>query len=71
MVALDQHRSDLDGYGAILGVMHGGDGTLLSMIRLYGMNVISRKALDMYRSSIAHISLKSAYNTMGTKGTPE
>ena len=50
MVALGQHRGDLDGHGAIMGVMHGGGGTPLSVVRPCGMSVISRKALDMYGS---------------------
>ena len=50
MVALGQHRGDLDGHGAIMGIMHSGSETLLSAVRLFGMGVISRKALDMYGS---------------------
>ena len=51
MVALRQHRGDLSGHGAIIGVMHGGGGTPLSAIRPCRMGVIPRKALDMYGSS--------------------
>ena len=40
----------LDGHGAIMGVMHGGNGTPLSAFRPCGMSVTSRKALDMYGS---------------------
>ena len=50
MVALCQHRGDLGGHGAITGVMHGGGGTPLSVVRPCGMGVIPRKALDMYGS---------------------
>ena len=50
MVALGQHRGDLDGHGAIVRVMHGSGGTPLSAIRPYGMDVTPRKALDMYGS---------------------
>ena len=50
MVALDQHGGDLDGHGAIMKVMHGGSGTPPSAVRLCGMDVIPRKALDMYGS---------------------
>ena len=50
MVALCQHRGDLDGHGAIIGIMHGGGGTPLSAFRLCEMGVTPRKALDMYRS---------------------
>ena len=50
MVALGQHHGDLDGHGAIMEVMHGGGGTALSAVRLCGMDVISRKVLDMYGS---------------------
>ena len=50
MVALGQHRGDLDGNGAIIEVMHCGGGTPLSAVRPYGMGVILRKALDMYES---------------------
>ena len=50
MVALCQHRGDLDGHGAIIGVMHGGGETPLSTVRPCGMGVTPRKALDMYKS---------------------
>ena len=50
MVALYQHRSDLGGHGAIIGVMHSGGGIPLSAVRLCGMGVTPRKALDMYGS---------------------
>ena len=48
MVALDPHRDDLDGHGAIMGIMHGGSGTPLSVVRPCGMGITSKKALDMY-----------------------
>ena len=47
MVALGQHCGDLDGHGAIIGVMHGGSGTLLSVVRPCGMDITPRKALDI------------------------
>ena len=47
-MALGQHRGDLDGHGAIMEVMHGGGGTRLSAVRLCGMDITPRKALDMY-----------------------
>ena len=47
MVALHQHCGDLDGHGTIIGMMHGGGGTLLSAFRPCGMDVTCRKALDM------------------------
>ena len=50
MVALGQHCGDLDGHGVIVGVMHSGGETPLSVIRLCGMDVIPKKALDMYGS---------------------
>ena len=50
MVALGQHHGDLDGHGAIMGVMHGGDGAPLSAVRPCGMGVTYTKALHMYRS---------------------
>ena len=50
MVALGQHCGDLDGHEAIMGIIHGGGGTSLSAVRLCGMGVTTRKALDMYRS---------------------
>ena len=50
MVALCQHRGDLGGHGAIIGVMHGGGETPLSAVRLCEMGVIPKKALDMYGS---------------------
>ena len=49
-MALGQHRSDLDGHGAIMRIMHGGSGTPLSAVRPCGMSVTPRKALDMYGS---------------------
>ena len=55
MVALRQHRGDLGGHGAIMGVMHGGDETPLSAVRPCGMGVTLRKALDMYGSP--HLSI--------------
>ena len=50
MVALRQHRGDLGDHGAIMEVMNGGDETPLSAVRLCGMDVTPKKALDMYRS---------------------
>ena len=50
MVALDQHRGDLDGDGAIIGIMHGGCETPLSAVRLCEMGVTPKKALEMYGS---------------------
>ena len=50
MVALRQHRDDLGGYGAIMAIIHGGDGIPLSAVRPCGMGVTPRKALDMYGS---------------------
>ena len=50
MVALDQHHGDLDGYGVIIEIMHGGGETPLSAVRPCGMDITSRKALDMYGS---------------------
>ena len=50
MVALSQHRGDLDGHGAIIEVMHGCSGTPLSTVRPCGMGVTPRKALDIYGS---------------------
>ena len=56
MVALGQYRGDLDGHGAIIGVMYGGGGIQLSVVGLYGMGVTPRKALDMYGSPFLTIS---------------
>ena len=56
MVSLGQHRSNLDGHGAIMWVMHGGSDTPLSAIRPCRMGVTPRKALDMYGSSYLTIS---------------
>ena len=50
LVALGQYLGDLDGHGAIMGVMHGGGGIPLSVVRPCGMDVTPRKALDMYGS---------------------
>ena len=49
-MALRQHRGDLDGHGAIMGVMHVGDEIPLSVVRPCGMGVTPTKALDMYGS---------------------
>ena len=51
MVAFGRHHGDLDGHGAIIEVMHGGGGTLLSTVRPCGMDVTPNKELDMYGSS--------------------
>ena len=67
MVALGQHRGDLDGHGAIMGVMHGGGGTPVSAVRSCGMGVILRKALDMYRS----LHLTIPYLLRGEQGDLE
>ena len=56
MVALGQHRDDLDGYGAVIGVMHGGGRTPLSAIWLCEMGITPKKALDIYESSYLTIS---------------
>ena len=50
MVALGQHRGDLDGHRAIMGVMYGGGGIPLSVVKPCEMGVTPRKALDMYKS---------------------
>ena len=50
MVALGQHHGDLGGHTVIIKVMHGGSGTPLSAVRPREMDVIPRKALDMYGS---------------------
>ena len=50
MVALGQHRGDLDGHGAIMEIIHGGSEIPLSAVRPCGMGVTPRKALDMYGS---------------------
>ena len=67
MVVLRQHRGDLGGYGTIIGIMHGGDGTLLSAIRPCRMGVIPKKALDMYRS----LHLTIPYLLRGEQGDLE
>ena len=50
MVALRQHRGDMDGHSTIMEIMHGGGGILLSAVRSCEMGVTPRKALDMYGS---------------------
>ena len=67
MVALSQHRGDLDGHGAIMEVMHGGGGTPLSVVRPCGMGVIPKKALDMYGS----LHLTIPYLLRGEQGALE
>ena len=52
MVAHSQHHGDLNGYG----IMHGGDETPVSTIRLCGMSVTSCMTLDMYGSPHLTIS---------------
>ena len=56
MVALGQHRGDLDGHGAIMGVMHGAGETPLSAVMPCGMGVIPKKALNIYGSPHLTIS---------------
>ena len=67
MVALNQHRDDLDGHGAIIGVMHGGSGIPLSVVRPCGMGVTPKKALDMYGSP--HLTI--SYLLRGEEGNLE
>ena len=43
VVALGQHHCDLDGHGAIIGVIYGGGGIPLSTVRPCGMGVIPRR----------------------------
>ena len=62
MVALDQHRGDLDGHGTIMGDMHG-----CSMVRPCRMGVTPRKALDMYGS----LHLTISYLLRGEQGDLE
>ena len=56
MVALRQHCGDLDGHGAIEGVIYGGSETPLSAVRPCGLDVTPRKALDKYGSPHLTIS---------------
>ena len=49
-MALGQHHNDLDGHGAIVGVIHDGSETPLSAVRPCRMGITPRKALDMYGS---------------------
>ena len=67
MVALRQHRSDLDGHRAIIGVMNGGGRTPLNMIWPCEMDVTPRKALDMYGS----LHLTILYLLRGEQGDLE
>ena len=64
-MALRQHRGELSGHGAIMRVIHGGNGTPLSAIRLYRKGVTLRKALDMY----GNLHLTIPYLLRGNKGT--
>ena len=50
MVFPGQRHSDLGGYRITIEVINGGGKTLLSTVRLYGMNVSPSGALDMSRS---------------------
>ena len=56
MVALSQHRGDLDSYGIIMEVMYGGGGTSLSAVKPCGMGITPSKALNMYGSPYLTIS---------------
>ena len=67
MVASSLHRGDLDGHGAIMGVMHGGGRVLLSVVRPCGMDVTPRKVLDMYGSP--HLTI--SYLLRGEQGDLE
>ena len=67
MVALGQHRGDLADHGAIMGVVHDGGETPLSAVRLCGMGVTPRKALDMYGSP--HLTI--SYLLRGEQGDLE
>ena len=40
----------MGGYRVTMKVIHGGGGIPLRVVRLYGMDVISSLALDMYKS---------------------
>ena len=50
MVTLYQQCGDLDGYGITMKVMHGDGRTLLSAVRLCGMDVIPNMVLDICRN---------------------
>ena len=50
MVALGQYYGNLDGHGAMIGVIYGGRGTPLSAVRSCEMGVTPKKALDIYGS---------------------
>ena len=50
MVASCWYVGDLGGYGITMAIMHGKIRTLLSIVRLYGMNVTHSLALDMNES---------------------
>ena len=64
VVALGQHRGELDGHGVIIEVMHGGGGTPLSVVRPCGMGVTPKKALDMYGSP--HLTILYLLRNKGT-----
>ena len=67
MVALGQHRGDLNGHGTTVGVIYGGGGTPLSAVRLCRMDIIPKKALDMYGS----LHLTIPYLLKGEQGDLE
>ena len=67
MVAVGQHCGDLDGHGAFIGIMYGGDEIPLSAVRSCGMDVTPRKALDMYESP----NLTTPYLLRGEQGDLE
>ena len=63
MVALGEHCGDLDGHGAIMGIMHGGSRTPISVVRSCGMDVTPRKALRL-----EHIWKPVPNHSLSTKG---
>ena len=66
MVALGQHRGDLDGHGAIMEVIYGGGGTLLSAVRPCGMDVTSRSLEHVWKFALNHL-----LSTKGEQGDLE
>ena len=66
-MACGQHHGDLDGHGAIMEVIHGSGGTPLSAVRPCGIDITSKKALDIYGSP--HLTI--SYLLRGEQGDLE
>ena len=67
MEALDWQCGDLNGDGIIIGVIHGGSGTPLTVVRPCRIGVTTNMALNMYES----LHLTNSYLLKDVKGNME